>query len=85
MACFNIQDENKLVMVDLCDTVVVNVLPADNPIRLVLLDVGISASLTENDLQNFKDVFTAVVIGEVRTLNIEIKRDIMASRWPVWK
>ena len=56
-------------MVDLCDTVVVNVLPADNPIRLVLLDVGISASLTENDLQNFKDVFTAVVIGEVRTLN----------------
>ena len=50
---------------DICDTVVVNVKPVENPVRLVMLDAGISASLTVQDMQNFKAVFTAVVVGEV--------------------
>ena len=55
-----------MMMVDLCDTLIVTVKPHENPIRLVLLDTGITSSLSDTDLQNFKDVFTAVIIGEVR-------------------
>jgi aarF domain-containing kinase len=54
-----------MMMVDLCDTLIVTVVPTQNPVRLVLLDTGIVTSLSNTDLQNFKDVFTAVIMGEV--------------------
>ena len=54
-----------MMLVDVCDTLVVTVKPVEQPVRLVLLDTGITASLSENDLQNLKNVFTAVIIGDV--------------------
>ncbi|XP_066286238.1 uncharacterized aarF domain-containing protein kinase 2-like isoform X2 [Branchiostoma lanceolatum] len=62
--CYNPEQCNKMMLVDMCDTVIVNVKPVENPIRLVLLDVGIIAELEEQDRLNFRDVFTAVVLGE---------------------
>ena len=59
------QDENKLILVDMGDTVLIDVKPVETPLRLVLLDTGITTSLTEKDRQNFRDVFSAVVMGEV--------------------
>ena len=53
-------------MVDVGDTTIVTVKPVDNPVRLVLLDVGIASSLSSQDLTNLKAVFTAVILGEVR-------------------
>ncbi|KAG5830650.1 hypothetical protein ANANG_G00312910 [Anguilla anguilla] len=38
--------------------------PAAAPLRLVLLDAGIVARLSEGDLRNFRAVFTAVVLRE---------------------
>lgn len=67
---YNPQDESKLVLVDICDTVVVNVKPVENPVRIVLLDAGITSSLSNSDMNNFKSVFTAVVIGEVEFIFI---------------
>ncbi|KAI8507659.1 putative aarF domain-containing protein kinase 2 [Branchiostoma belcheri] len=61
---YNPEQCNKMMLVDMCDTVIVNVKPVENPIRLVLLDVGIIAELEEQDRLNFRDVFTAVVLGE---------------------
>ncbi|XP_035681339.1 uncharacterized aarF domain-containing protein kinase 2-like isoform X1 [Branchiostoma floridae] len=61
---YNPEQCNKMMLVDMCDTVIVNVKPVENPIRLVLLDVGIIAELDERDRLNFRDVFTAVVMGE---------------------
>ena len=52
-------------MVDVCDTVIVNVKPVENPLRLVFLDVGIATMLSEHDRRNFHDVFTAIVLGKV--------------------
>ena len=54
------------MLVDLGDTVLVNVHTVESPLRLVLLDVGIASSLSDKDLNNFKAVFKAVVLGEVR-------------------
>ncbi|XP_069619363.1 uncharacterized aarF domain-containing protein kinase 2 isoform X1 [Ranitomeya imitator] len=51
-------------LVDMCDTLIVNVRPSRCPLRLVLLDAGIVAELQENDLENFRSVFTAVVLGQ---------------------
>ncbi len=59
------QDENKVLLLDVGDTTFVSVKPAENPLRLVLLDTGISVSLSKRDLDNLKAVFTAVVLGEV--------------------
>ncbi|XP_035257978.1 uncharacterized aarF domain-containing protein kinase 2 [Anguilla anguilla] len=51
-------------LTDLCDTLVVSMRPAAAPLRLVLLDAGIVARLSEGDLRNFRAVFTAVVLRE---------------------
>ncbi|KAI1882514.1 hypothetical protein AGOR_G00251540 [Albula goreensis] len=51
-------------LTDLWDTVVVSMRPAPAPLRLVLLDAGIVARLSEGDLRNFRAVFTAVVLRE---------------------
>ncbi|XP_014669848.1 PREDICTED: uncharacterized aarF domain-containing protein kinase 2-like [Priapulus caudatus] len=58
------EENNQLVLVDICDTVVVNVRPVECPTRLVILDCGIASSLSEHDLDNLRAVFTAVVLGE---------------------
>lgn len=52
-------------LTDLWDTVVVSVRPNPCPLRLVLLDAGIVAQLSANDLANLKAVFTAVVLCQV--------------------
>lgn len=54
---------------DLSDTVVLGVQPSLQQLRLVLLDAGIVAELQSADLQNFRAVFTAVVLGQVRPLS----------------
>ncbi|XP_066580502.1 uncharacterized aarF domain-containing protein kinase 2 [Amia ocellicauda] len=51
-------------LTDLWDTVVVSVRPPLAPLHLVLLDAGIVAHLGENDLHNFRSVFTAIVLGQ---------------------
>ncbi|KAG9337321.1 hypothetical protein JZ751_028889 [Albula glossodonta] len=53
-------------LTDLWDTVVVSMRPAPAPLRLVLLDAGIVARLSEGDLRNFRAVFTAVVLRECK-------------------
>jgi hypothetical protein len=58
------------MLVDVGDTVIVNVKPIDCPVKLVLLDVGITASLSEEDRQNFRNVFKAVVLGDVSFKNL---------------
>lgn len=45
---------------------VVAVVPARCPLRLVLLDAGIVAELQAADLRNFRAVFMAVAMGQVR-------------------
>ena len=62
------QEECKLIVVDLCDTIMVDVKPVENPMRLVLLDTGITTILSEKDLKNLKDVFTAVILGDVSVI-----------------
>ncbi|XP_064636450.1 uncharacterized aarF domain-containing protein kinase 2-like [Lineus longissimus] len=61
---FEQQDDSKLVLVDVCDTLIINVKPVECPLRLVLLDVGIVSQLSEKDKENFTEVFRAVVLGE---------------------
>ncbi|KAG7454790.1 hypothetical protein MATL_G00263630 [Megalops atlanticus] len=51
-------------LTDLWDTVVVSMRPAPVPLRLVLLDAGIVARLSDSDLRNFRAVFTAVVLRQ---------------------
>ncbi|ELT87890.1 hypothetical protein CAPTEDRAFT_82908, partial [Capitella teleta] len=55
---------NKLMLVDIGDTVLCDVKTPDNPLRLVLLDVGITSSLVNCDWNNLRKVFTALVLGE---------------------
>ncbi|CAH1777512.1 unnamed protein product [Owenia fusiformis] len=57
------EDDNKLVILDLGDTVMINVKSVECPLRLILVDAGITSSLSKSDLQNFREVFTAVVQG----------------------
>lgn len=57
--------EARLQQVDVCDTLVVAVTPAQHPLCLVLLDAGIVAKLQAADLRNFRAVFTAVAMGQV--------------------
>ncbi|XP_053740521.1 uncharacterized aarF domain-containing protein kinase 2 [Synchiropus splendidus] len=54
----------KTTLTDLWDTVVVSIRPEPSPLQLVLLDAGIVAQLSNRDLQNFRDVFTAVVLRQ---------------------
>ncbi|XP_064011584.1 uncharacterized aarF domain-containing protein kinase 2 isoform X2 [Pogoniulus pusillus] len=56
--------KEQTAIVDLCDTLVVEVEPSVRRLCLVLLDAGIVAELQSADLQNFRAVFTAVVQGQ---------------------
>nr|XP_006820386.1 PREDICTED: uncharacterized aarF domain-containing protein kinase 2-like [Saccoglossus kowalevskii] len=61
---FNPQQENIMTLVDICDTVIINVKPVPCPVKLILLDTGITSELEEEDRWNFEGVFTAVVLGD---------------------
>uniref|UniRef100_A0A8C3P4M5 AarF domain containing kinase 2 n=1 Tax=Cyanoderma ruficeps TaxID=181631 RepID=A0A8C3P4M5_9PASS len=54
----------RAAVVDVCDTLVLEVRPALRELRLVLLDAGIVAELRSADMRNFRAVFTAVVQGQ---------------------
>uniref|UniRef100_A0A8D0KXX9 AarF domain containing kinase 2 n=1 Tax=Strix occidentalis caurina TaxID=311401 RepID=A0A8D0KXX9_STROC len=56
--------KEQTAIVDLCDTLVVEVQPPLRQLCLVLLDAGIVAELQRADMQNFRAVFTAVVQGQ---------------------
>lgn len=58
--------EARLQQVDVCEALAVAVSPARCPLRLVLLDAGIVAELQAADLRNFRAVFMAVAMGQVR-------------------
>ncbi|XP_074650413.1 putative aarF domain-containing protein kinase 2 [Tubulanus polymorphus] len=60
----NFMSQDQIVLVDVCDTVVVNVQKPVCPLRLVLLDAGITSSLSEKDKDNFSEVFKAVILGQ---------------------
>lgn len=62
---FDDHPEDGAVIVDLLDTLIVELQPSPSPLRLVLLDAGIVAELQSADLENFRAVFTAVVLGQV--------------------
>ncbi|XP_009704258.1 PREDICTED: uncharacterized aarF domain-containing protein kinase 2, partial [Cariama cristata] len=64
--------KEQTAIVDLCDTLVVEVQPPLRRLCLVLLDAGIVAELQSADMQNFRAVFTAVVQGQVRPLVAEL-------------
>nr|XP_006133444.1 uncharacterized aarF domain-containing protein kinase 2 isoform X1 [Pelodiscus sinensis] len=61
---FNAGRKDQTAIVDMCDTLIVEVQPSSCPLRLMLLDTGIVAELKGADLQNFKAVFAAVVQGQ---------------------
>uniref|UniRef100_UPI00398F37D8 uncharacterized aarF domain-containing protein kinase 2 n=1 Tax=Pristiophorus japonicus TaxID=55135 RepID=UPI00398F37D8 len=61
---FNLQNDDTTTIVDLCDTLIVNVRPSQCPLKLILLDTGIVTELPPADLHNFKAVFTAVIEGQ---------------------
>ncbi|XP_067906829.1 uncharacterized aarF domain-containing protein kinase 2 isoform X2 [Heterodontus francisci] len=61
---FNLQNDDKTTIVDLCDTLIVNVHPSQCPLKLILLDTGIVTELQPSDLHNFKAVFTAIIEGQ---------------------
>ncbi|KAM5170867.1 putative aarF domain-containing protein kinase 2 [Mantella aurantiaca] len=65
---FTSRQAEQTTLVDMCDTLIVNVRPSRCPLRLVLLDAGIVAQLQERDLENFRSVFTAVVLGQGETV-----------------
>uniref|UniRef100_A0A670YEK7 AarF domain containing kinase 2 n=1 Tax=Pseudonaja textilis TaxID=8673 RepID=A0A670YEK7_PSETE len=56
--------EEGTVIVDLLDTLIVEFQPSPSPLRLVLLDAGIVAELQSTDLENFRAVFTGIVLGQ---------------------
>ncbi|KAL2309871.1 hypothetical protein Nmel_006101 [Mimus melanotis] len=67
-------------VLDLCDTLVLEVRPPPRQLRLVLLDAGIVAELQSADMQNFRAVFTAVVQGQVRRPLLDMRlRNLMAK------
>ncbi|CAI5786248.1 Uncharacterized protein PODLI_1B034273 [Podarcis lilfordi] len=61
---FRDHPEDRTTIVDLLDTLILEVQPSRPPLRLVLLDAGIIAELQGPDLKNFRAVFTAVVLGQ---------------------
>ncbi|KAG8539347.1 hypothetical protein GDO81_021035 [Engystomops pustulosus] len=65
---FSPRHSDQTTLVDMCDTMIVDVRPSRCPLRLVLLDAGIVAELQEKDLENFRSVFTAVVLGQGETV-----------------
>lgn len=52
--------------VAVCNTRMGPATATQHPLRLVLLDAGIVAELSAADLSNFRAVFLAVVMGQVR-------------------
>lgn len=58
--------EDQATIMDLFDTLILELQPSCPPFRLVLLDAGIVAELQDADRDNFQAVFTAVVLGQVR-------------------
>ncbi|XP_068801622.1 uncharacterized aarF domain-containing protein kinase 2 [Struthio camelus] len=64
MAHISASSKEQTAIVDLCDTLVVEVQPPHGQLCLVLLDAGIVAELQTADMQNFRAVFTAVVQGQ---------------------
>uniref|UniRef100_A0A8C9UX31 AarF domain containing kinase 2 n=1 Tax=Spermophilus dauricus TaxID=99837 RepID=A0A8C9UX31_SPEDA len=60
----SLSHEAQLQQVDVHDTLVVAMVPALCPLRLVLLDAGIVAELQAADLRNFRAVFLAVAMGQ---------------------
>ncbi|XP_067663648.1 uncharacterized aarF domain-containing protein kinase 2-like [Haliotis asinina] len=61
---FKQQEDNQLVVVNVCDTVVTGLVQTECPVKLVFLDCGITTSLSKDDRLKFREVFTAVVKGE---------------------
>ena len=59
-----------MVLVDLGDMMIMDVKVVESPLRLVLLDVGITTSLEDTDWVNLKKVFTAIVLGQVVVMAI---------------
>lgn len=62
--------EMKQQQENVSDTLVATIAPALCPLRLVLLDAGIVAELQASDLRNFRAVFLAVVMGQVRPTGV---------------
>ncbi|XP_059834107.1 uncharacterized aarF domain-containing protein kinase 2 [Hypanus sabinus] len=61
---FSLHSDDKTTIVDLCDTLIVNVHPSQCPIKLILMDTGIVNELQPSDFHNFKAVFTALIQGQ---------------------
>ncbi len=58
--------QDRATLTDMCDTVVVSMRQTPPPLQLVLLDAGIVTQLSEADQRNFRAVFTAVVLKQVK-------------------
>ncbi len=65
------EGQDRATLTDMCDTVVVSMRPTPPPLQLVLLDAGIVAQLSEADQRNFRAVFTAVVLKQVKDILYE--------------
>ncbi len=68
------------MLVDVGDTLIVSVKDTDSSLRLVMLDVGITVSLSEQDLANFRAVFTAVVQGQVIVSKSWLTSEVTGSK-----
>ena len=60
-----VQDESRLLVTDLLDTIIVSPVPVESPLRIVLLDVGICNTLAAHDLSNLRDTISAIILGQV--------------------
>ena len=63
-----LQDDSRLLVTDLLDTVIVSTAPVECPLRLVLLDAGISNTLAPRDLANLRATITSIILGQVSAL-----------------
>ncbi|XP_078272899.1 putative aarF domain-containing protein kinase 2 isoform X2 [Rhinoraja longicauda] len=67
---FSHQKDNRTTIVDLCDTLIVNVHPSQCPLKLILLDTGIVTQLQPSNFHNLKAVFTAVINGQLHVAGL---------------
>ncbi|CAL4062816.1 unnamed protein product, partial [Meganyctiphanes norvegica] len=59
---------DSIMMLDVGDTLIMDIKPDPKPMRICILDCGFVASLAKQDLMNFRAVFENVVLGDGRAV-----------------
>ena len=59
-----VKERAKMIFEDIGDMIIVGMSKRPSPLQLVILDAGLTASLSQYDFDSFKGVFAAVVKGD---------------------